>query len=50
MGAFLTRGKIENPGERDESAVLLRMLVNTGSEYVGSCGYPGKDDFPPAGM
>jgi predicted aspartyl protease len=34
MGAFYTRCKIENPVERTKSAVVSRILVDTGSEYT----------------
>jgi predicted aspartyl protease len=34
MGAFLTRCKIENPVQRDKSAIVPRMMVDTGSEYT----------------
>jgi predicted aspartyl protease len=34
MGAFFARCKIENPAERDKSAVVARILVDTGSEYT----------------
>ena len=34
MGAFFTRCKIENPVERDRSAVVGRILVDTGSGYT----------------
>ena len=34
MGAFFTRCKIENSVERNKSAIIPRMLVDTGSEYT----------------
>jgi predicted aspartyl protease len=34
VGAFYTRCKIENPVERTKSAVVSRILVDTGSEYT----------------
>jgi predicted aspartyl protease len=34
MGAFFTRCKIENPVDRSRSAVIPRILVDTGSEYT----------------
>jgi len=34
MGAFLTRCKIENSVDRSKSAVIPRILVDTGSEYT----------------
>ncbi|MBV8361448.1 MAG: retroviral-like aspartic protease family protein [Deltaproteobacteria bacterium] len=34
MGAFITRCKIENPVQRSKSAIVTRMLVDTGSEYT----------------
>lgn len=34
MGTFFTRCKIENIVDRDKSAVLPKMLVDTGSEYT----------------
>jgi len=34
MGAFFTRCKIENPIDRGKSAVIPRILVDTGSEYT----------------
>jgi predicted aspartyl protease len=34
MGAFFTRCKVENPAERGKSAIVSRILVDTGSEYT----------------
>ncbi|MBV8770731.1 MAG: hypothetical protein JO166_00180 [Deltaproteobacteria bacterium] len=34
MGAFFTSCKIENPVERKKSAVVGRILIDTGSEYT----------------
>ncbi len=34
MGAFYAKCKIENPNERTRSAVLEKMLVDTGSEFT----------------
>ncbi|MCU1264651.1 MAG: hypothetical protein JWM21_969 [Acidobacteria bacterium] len=34
MGTFFVRCKIENVSERMKSAVLAKMLVDTGSEYT----------------
>ena len=34
MGAFFTRCKIENSVERNKSAIIPRMLVDTGSKYT----------------
>lgn len=34
MGAFFVRCKIENIVDRDKSAVMPKMLVDTGSEYT----------------
>jgi predicted aspartyl protease len=34
MGAFFTRCKIENSIDRSKSAVIPRILVDTGSEYT----------------
>ena len=34
MGTFFVRCKIENVIEREKSAVLSKMLVDTGSEYT----------------
>ena len=34
MGAFFSRCKIENPVDREKSAVIPRILVDTGSEYT----------------
>src|SRR5215471_18405302 len=34
MGTFFTRCKIENPVQRSKSAIVPRMLVDTGSEYT----------------
>jgi predicted aspartyl protease len=34
MGTFFVRCKIENVSERKKSAVLAKMLVDTGSEYT----------------
>src|SRR5437667_2927785 len=34
MGAFHTRCKIENPVERKRSALLEKLLVDTGSEFT----------------
>jgi len=34
MGTFRTRCKIENPIDRKKSAVVSRILVDTGSEYT----------------
>ena len=34
MGAFFTRCKIENSVDRGKSAVIPRILVDTGSEYT----------------
>jgi len=34
MGTFHTRCKIENPIDRKKSAVVSRILVDTGSEYT----------------
>ena len=34
MGTFFTQCKIENVLDRDKSAVLQKMLVDTGSEYT----------------
>lgn len=34
MGAFYTRCKVENVVDRGKSAVLSKLLVDTGSEYT----------------
>ena len=34
MGVFFVRCKIENVSERSKSAVLSKVLVDTGSEYT----------------
>jgi predicted aspartyl protease len=34
MGTFFVRCKIENPAERSKSAIVSRILVDTGSEYT----------------
>src|SRR5918993_445430 len=34
MGAFHTRGKIENPTDRSRSVVIPKLLVDTGSEFT----------------
>jgi predicted aspartyl protease len=34
MGTFFVRCKIENVSDRSKSALLSRMLVDTGSEYT----------------
>jgi predicted aspartyl protease len=34
MGTFFTRCKIENPVHRSKSAIVARILVDTGSEYT----------------
>ncbi|MBI3800054.1 MAG: aspartyl protease family protein [Deltaproteobacteria bacterium] len=34
MGTFFTRCKIENSVERSRSAIISRILVDTGSEYT----------------
>jgi predicted aspartyl protease len=34
MGTFLVRCKIENVADRQKSAVLTKVLVDTGSEYT----------------
>lgn len=34
MGAFFTHCKIEHPVDRGKSAVVPRILVDTGSEYT----------------
>ena len=34
MGAFYTRGKIENVVDRAKSVVIPKLLVDTGSEYT----------------
>ncbi|MEK6322578.1 MAG: aspartyl protease family protein [Acidobacteriota bacterium] len=34
MGTFLVRCKIENVSDREKSAVLTKVLVDTGSEYT----------------
>jgi predicted aspartyl protease len=34
MGTFLVRCKIENVADREKSALLTKMLVDTGSEYT----------------
>jgi predicted aspartyl protease len=34
MGTFLVKCKIENVADREKSAVLNKMLVDTGSEYT----------------
>lgn len=34
MGAFYTRCKVENIVDRGKSAVVSRLLVDTGSEYT----------------
>jgi predicted aspartyl protease len=34
MGTFYTKCKIENVADRNQSVVLPRMLVDTGSEYT----------------
>jgi predicted aspartyl protease len=34
MGTFFVRCKIENVADRDKSAVLIKVLVDTGSEYT----------------
>ena len=34
MGTFLVRCKIENVADRGKSAVMTKMLVDTGSEYT----------------
>jgi predicted aspartyl protease len=34
MGTFYVRGKIENPVDRTRSAVIPKLLVDTGSEYT----------------
>ena len=34
MGTFLVRCKIENVADREKSAVMTKMLVDTGSEYT----------------
>ncbi len=34
MGTFLVKCKIENVADREKSAVLKRVLVDTGSEYT----------------
>ena len=34
MGAFYTRCKVENIVDREKSAVVSRLLVDTGSEYT----------------
>lgn len=34
MGTFYTRCKVENIVDRDKSAVVARLLVDTGSEYT----------------
>lgn len=34
MGTFLVRCKVENVSDRGKSAVLSKMLVDTGSEYT----------------
>jgi hypothetical protein len=34
MGAFFTRCRIENPVERNKSAIIARILVDRGSEYT----------------
>lgn len=34
MGAFYTKCKIENAVDRERSAVVSRILVDTGSEYT----------------
>lgn len=34
MGVFHTRCKIENPVDRSKSAVIPKLLVDTGSEYT----------------
>lgn len=33
MGTFYTKCKVENPSERTRSAVIPKLLVDTGSEY-----------------
>lgn len=34
MGTFLVKCKIENVADREKSAVLNKVLVDTGSEYT----------------
>jgi len=34
MGTFFTRCKIENVADRTKSAIVARILVDTGSEYT----------------
>ncbi|MGH9802852.1 MAG: retroviral-like aspartic protease family protein [Blastocatellia bacterium] len=34
MGTFVTKCKVENVVERNKSAVMQKMLVDTGSEYT----------------
>lgn len=34
MGTFSTRCKIENPTDRSKSALITKILVDTGSEYT----------------
>jgi len=34
MGTFYTRCRIENPSERQQSAVIAKLLVDTGSEFT----------------
>ena len=34
MGTFYTRCKIENPVDRTKSAIIPKILVDTGSEYT----------------
>jgi len=34
VGAFFTRCTLENPAARDKSAIVPRILVDTGSEYT----------------
>jgi len=34
MGTFHTRCRIENPVDRGRSAVIVKLLVDTGSEYT----------------
>lgn len=34
MGTFYTRCRVENPSDRKSSAVISRLLVDTGSEFT----------------
>lgn len=40
MGTFAIRCKVENVVDRDKSAVLPKMLVDTGSEHANSTWIP----------